>query len=145
MENSGGMGNFSSDDAGYLLSINDEGQASPSHVREGDIINLLITTNNYYYPNVAGLEIDYTNKTFKKILDNYDGSTFLGAAPFDGRMRCNVADNGEIIAWEGDNTYKTDGSNGQVMIYQPKFYYKRIPITLDDNIIRKEIIVISPE
>ena len=140
-------GDFDLDSAGHIVSINDAGKIIPSHVREEDIINLLITTNNYYYPNVAGLEIDYTKKTFKRILDNYDGSTFLGTAPFDGRMRCNVADNGEIIAWEGDNTYKTDGSNGQVMIYQPKFYYKRTPSLLTTNqygtAIKEEVLQLS--
>jgi hypothetical protein len=38
--------------------------------------------------------------------------------------RCTVADDGTIIAKYGDNNYTEDGSNGQVMVYIPKFYYK---------------------
>ena len=62
-------------------------------------------------------------------------------------MRCNVGDNGYINAFYGDTNYKEDGSNGQVMIYQPKFYYQRVPIKTDSittgNVIRKESIIIS--
>lgn len=45
--------------------------------------------------------------------------------------RCNVSDNGSINAYYGDNDYIEDGSNGQVMVYIPKFYYKMSPITLN--------------
>ena len=51
--------------------------------------------------------------------------------------RCNVADDGTILAWYGDSNYAEDGSNGQVMVYVPKFYYKTTPITLDGAKIRK--------
>ena len=51
--------------------------------------------------------------------------------------RCNVADDGTILAWYGDSNYTEDGSNGQVMVYVPKFYYKTTPITLDGVKIRK--------
>jgi hypothetical protein len=42
---------------------------------------------------------------------------------YGGRMRCNVTDDGTITAFYGDSNYADDGSNGQVMVYQPKFYY----------------------
>lgn len=51
--------------------------------------------------------------------------------------RCNVSDNGSINAYYGDNDYIEDGSNGQVMVYIPKFYYKMTPITLDGVNIRE--------
>ena len=38
--------------------------------------------------------------------------------------RCNVADDGTINAYDGDVGYVEDGTNGQVMVYIPKFYYK---------------------
>lgn len=50
---------------------------------------------------------------------------------FGGRKRCNVADNGSIVAWYGDADYKEDGSMGQVMVYQPKFYYLVCPVEYD--------------
>lgn len=43
--------------------------------------------------------------------------------------RCNVSDDGTINAFYGDDDYIEDGSNGQVMVYIPKFYYKVTPIT----------------
>lgn len=54
--------------------------------------------------------------------------------------RCNVSDDGTINAYYGDNSYTEDGSNGQVMVYIPKFYYKVTPDSdggLDGSNIRK--------
>ena len=54
--------------------------------------------------------------------------------------RCNVSDDGTINAFYGDNSYTEDGSNGQVMVYIPKFYYKVTPDPnggLDGSNIRK--------
>ena len=39
-------------------------------------------------------------------------------------VRVNLADDGTINAIEGDEGFKTDGSNGQVMTRIPAFYYK---------------------
>ena len=44
-----------------------------------------------------------------------------------GINRCNVSDNGTINAYYGDASYVEDGSNGQVMVKIPKFYYKVTP------------------
>jgi hypothetical protein len=41
--------------------------------------------------------------------------------------RCNVSDDGTINAYYGDAGYTEDGSNGQVMVKIPKFYYKVTP------------------
>ena len=49
---------------------------------------------------------------------------------YKGINRCNVSDNGTINAYYGDPGYVEDGSNGQVMVYIPKFYYK---VTPDSN------------
>ena len=67
------------------------------------------------------------------------GSDFNGYVMYGGRMRCNVSDNGEITAFYGDANYTEDGSNGQVMLYQPKFYYQRTPIRTQNNISGKII------
>ena len=44
-----------------------------------------------------------------------------------GINRCNVSDNGTINAYYGNASYVEDGSNGQVMVKIPKFYYKVTP------------------
>jgi hypothetical protein len=38
--------------------------------------------------------------------------------------RCNLSDNGTVNAYYGDSNFAYDGSNGQVMVEVPKFYYK---------------------
>ena len=68
------------------------------------------------------------------------GTDFDSYLMYGGRIRCNVADDGTINAFYGENGYTEDGSNGQVMIYQPKFYYQRIPIDTDENKVGKTII-----
>ena len=55
------------------------------------------------------------------------GEDFNQFLMYGGRIKCNVADDGTINAFYGENGYTEDGSNGQVMIYQPKFYYRRVP------------------
>src|SRR5699024_9040713 len=44
------------------------------------------------------------------------------------RRRVNLADNGTVNAVFGDPNYIEDGSNGQVMVEQPAFYYKVVPL-----------------
>ena len=61
-------------------------------------------------------------------------------AVYNNINRCNVSDNGTINAYYGDAGYAEDGSNGQVMVKIPKFYYKVIPDTdggIEDGNIRK--------
>jgi len=66
---------------------------------------------------------------------------------YGGRTRCNVADDGTITAFYGDNNYTEDGSNGQVMVYQPKFYYSRIVLETEavtgGEKIKQEILTLS--
>ena len=83
---------------------------------------------------IVGIQVDYKNKTFKRLAGAADlskGSDFDKFTMFGGRKRCNVADGGSIVAWYGDADYKEDGSNGQVMVYQPKFYYLVCPVEYD--------------
>ena len=83
---------------------------------------------------IVGIQVDYKNKTFKRLAGAANlskGSDFDKFAMFGGRKRCNVADDGSIVAWHGDADYKEDGSTGQVMVYQPKFYYLVCPVEYD--------------
>lgn len=55
------------------------------------------------------------------------GPYFDECAPWSGMKLCNVADDGTINATIDDgDSFKRDGSNGQVMVKIPKFYYKHI-------------------
>ena len=88
----------------------------------------------YMDEDIVGVQIDYKNKTSQRLAGAYDltgGSDFDKYVMFGGRKRCNVADDGSIVAFYGDDTYAEDGSMGQVMVYQPAFYYKVVPLEMD--------------
>lgn len=90
----------------------------------------------YTDEDIAGICVDYQNKTFKRLAGAYDktaGEDFDAFPMFGGRKRCNVSDDGTIVAYFGDADYAEDGSMGQVMVYQPKFYYKVVPLVFDKN------------
>ena len=84
--------------------------------------------------NVIGVQVDYDNGTVTRLAGavglekgtDFDKFNMLG-----GRKRCNVANDGTIKAYYGQSGFKEDGSNGQIMVYQPKFYYLVVPITYE--------------
>lgn len=83
---------------------------------------------------VLGITMDYKNKTCTRIAGAKNltaGADFDKFSMYGGRKRCNVSDGGTINAYYGDEDYKEDGSNGQVMVYQPKFYYLVCPLEYD--------------
>ena len=91
-------------------------------------------------PSATNVSFRSTNKYQRFIsryidFDNNKMSTISGdfsnIRAFTNRRRCNVLDDGTISAFYGDDNYVEDGSNGQVMVYQPKFYYKVEPIRLE--------------
>lgn len=90
----------------------------------------------YTDEDIAGLCVDYENKTFKRLAGAVGlsaNSDFNKFTMYGGRRRCNVSDDGTITAYYGDENYAEDGSNGQVMVFQPKFYYKVVPLKLEKN------------
>ncbi|RGF40167.1 collagen-like protein [Ruminococcus sp. AF42-10] len=90
----------------------------------------------YTDEDIAGLCVDYENKTFKRLagaVNLSQGADFDKFTMYGGRKRCNVSDDGTILAYYGDENYAEDGSNGQVMVFQPAFYYKIVPIKLEKN------------
>ena len=95
-------------------------------------VSTYINENVYLAPPSAVVTrvVDFVNNT----------STITGdvsAHPvYAGMTRCNVADDGTINAYYGDVGYTENGSNGQVMVKVPKFYYKFTPTTLDGVHIR---------
>lgn len=90
----------------------------------------------YTDEDIVGLCVDYENKTFTRLagaVNLSQGADFNKFEMYGGRRRCNVSDDGTIVAYYGDENYAEDGSNGQVMVLQPKFYYKVVPLKLEKN------------
>lgn len=147
---SGGSTNVGQENEGKLVVVGSDGNIVSGTVLENELIEALIASGGYTASDAVGIEIDYDNKTVKRIqqaVGKSMGSDFDSYTMYGGRMRCNVADDGTINAFYGDQNYTEDGSNGQVMIYQPKFYYQRIPITTSDNkvgrIVMRDSLIIS--
>ena len=137
---------FDVNDAGYITVVNDNGDLVASNITEEELIELLLNSSNYMAKDAVGVELNYVDKSFSRVqlAKNLSmGSDFDQFTMYGGRVKCNVADNGTINAFYGDNNYTEDGSNGQVMIYQPKFYYRRVPQTIDGNVVRRETLIIS--
>lgn len=87
-----------------------------------------------YTKQAVGLYVDYTNNITQRLgkaAGLTAGTDFDRFSMFGGRRRCNVLDDGTITAYYGDDDFAEDGSNGQVMVYQPKFYYKVEPLETD--------------
>jgi len=69
-------------------------------------------------PTIVSRTVDFQNFTSYTTLD------VSGSSVYTNMKRCNVADNGTINAFDGDTGYTENGTNGQVMVYVPKFWYK---------------------
>lgn len=90
----------------------------------------------YTDSDILGLQVDFENKTFTRLagaVNLSQGADFNKFTMYGGRRRCNVSDDGTITAYYGDEGYTEDGSNGQVMVFQPKFFYKVVPLKLEKN------------
>lgn len=98
---------------------------------------------------VWGVEVDFPNRKFTrlgaaKLLT--PGTQFDALTPWK-RKRCIVANDGTVLAYRGETGYSETGKttatitkNGteyasgtiaQVMVEQPKYYYKIVPLTLE--------------
>lgn len=148
----GGSGNINlgSENEGKIVVVNSDGLPIAGTIDEKSIIDALIKSDDYKVDGTLGLQIDYENRTATRKQDAIGlemGVDFNKYAMYGGRMRCNVNDNGQITAFYGDSNYKDDGSNGQVMVYQPKFYYQRTIIKSENaaqgKIIRKESLILA--
>ena len=90
----------------------------------------------YNDEHIVGLQVDFKNNVFNRLAGAYGlnaGTGFDAFPMYGGRRRCNVSSAGTINAYYGENGYVEDGSNGQVMVYQPVFWYKVVPIELEKN------------
>ena len=146
----GGNTNLGSDNSGKIVIVGADGNIVAGAALEEEIIQALITMGGYTARDAVGIEIDYDNKTVRRTQEASGktmGADFDSYIMYGGRMRCNVSDDGIINAFYGENEYTEDGSNGQVMIYQPKFYYQRVPLEITANkvgkIITRDSIMVS--
>jgi len=149
---SSGVSNLGADKKGHIVVVGDNGAITAGDTTENQIIESLLRAGIYQAKNALGLEINYQDKSFIRTQDANSltmGSDFDQYSMYGGRVRCNVGDDGYINAFYGEAGYKDDGSNGQVMIYQPKFYYQRtllkVSTATKGQIIRHESIMISPD
>ncbi len=87
----------------------------------------------YTDSDIVGVEVDIVNNTFTRLAGAVGlnpGEDFNVFNMYGGRKRCNLSDAGEVTAYYGDAEYSATGSNGQVMVEQPKFFYKFVPLNL---------------
>ncbi len=91
----------------------------------------------YTDSDIYGLEADFENNKFTRLagaVGKEPGADFDSVRAFGGRRRCCLTNAGEVKAYYGDDGYDEDGmlaSQGelvQVMVEQPKFYYKVVPL-----------------
>lgn len=104
----------------------------------------------YNDTDIYGVEVDMTNKTFKRLAGSVNrtpGTGFDMIKAFGGRKRCILTDGGVVIAYYGEPGYTETGAlltavtkgtvtypigtKVQVMVEQPLFYYRVSPIILD--------------
>lgn len=94
------------------------------------------------YDDIYGVEVDFANKKFTRLsgaVNRTPGAGFDSINAFGGRKRCNVKDDGTVTAYYGDSDYTTTGKNRkgeevQVMVEQPKFYYRVVPMVLERGV-----------
>jgi len=99
---------------------------------EADILDLE-TYLGYTDENVIGLLADFENNTFTRLggaVGKLAGADFNVYNMYGNRKVCAVQDDGTISKWCGEDGYVEDGSIGQIMVRQPKFYYKVVPLKL---------------
>lgn len=103
---------------------------------------------------VFGVEVDFANRTFTRLagaVGRTPGTGFDGLEAWGGRYRCNLTDAGVEVAKYGDAGYTETGALTQaitigedesavtypvgtavqVMVKQPKFYYRVVPLKMD--------------
>jgi len=94
---------------------------------------------------ILGLYADFDESTFTRLFAAKGltaGPDFDAFGMYGGRRLCNVADDGTITAWYGDPNYTETGYTTdpqtqqtiqvQVMVRQPKFWYKVVPVELEE-------------
>ena len=105
-----------------------------SAVIEGTTMVRTLSVSSYSNQNInfaptppyteVSMSADFTQSTRADAYTLPSAADLAASSVYSNIGRCNVADDGTINAYYGDVSYKEDGSNGQVMVKIPKFYYK---------------------
>lgn len=130
----GGGGNISGDigfaDDGTLIVSDGEGGIRPGDITEESLILDQVINGIYAPKGVVGLEIDYENKTCKRLAEAVGktaGTDFDSYNMFGGRKRVKMTNDGTVSDYLGiDDT--ADKKTYQVMVEQPAFYFMRVPL-----------------
>lgn len=104
----------------------------------------------YTDDDIFGVEVDFKNKKFTRLagaVNRTPGEMFDDVSCFGGRTRCNLTDGGVELASYGEAGYTetgkltqtivkdgvtyNPGTAVQVMVKQPKFYYKTVPLVTE--------------
>ena len=112
-----------------------------------DQINDVRTFVGYEQDDVYGVEVDFINKKFTRLAgaeNMTSGEDFSALTPWGGRKRCILADDGTVLAYRGETGYTETGATTQaitkggkeyptgtkvqVMVEQPIFYVKAVPV-----------------
>lgn len=118
-------------------------------IRDADL-EYYIGSADYTYDGIYGVEVDLQNKTFTRLAGAVGKNArldFDSINAFGGRRRCNLTDDGVVTAYYGDEAYTETGlleqavtvggatypigTEVQVMVEQPRFYYKVVPLKLE--------------
>lgn len=110
-------------------------------------INDVRTFVGYEQDDVYGVEVDFVNKKFTRLAgaeNMTSGADFSALTPWGGRRRCIVANDGTVLAYRGETGYIETGKTAialtvndteypagtpvQVMVEQPIFYTKVVPV-----------------
>lgn len=122
LRTSGGGGSYIGEEyKGHVVIVGEDGNIISSNtLTEANVIEALINSGTYNSDLVAGVKIDYKNYTVTPMSEyNYNNFYMYG-----GRERCAVDNNGQIVAFLGNNSHQLYPGY-QIMVYQPKFYYLR--------------------
>lgn len=129
---------------------------SASYATKGDIKELQSDIEDlqgfvgYNDSDIYGTEIDMANKRFTRLAGSVNrsgGTGFDTINAFGGRKRCILTDTGKVLAYYGETGYTETGAllqaitkdgttypigtKVQVMVEQPLFYYRVVPIVID--------------
>ena len=88
----------------------------------------------YTENDILGVCVDYENKRFTRLAGAAGkdaGADFDMFNMYGGRRRCTVTADGTITAFQGDENYTVEDKTVQIMVYQPKFYYRVVPLKLE--------------
>ena len=108
----------------------------------------------YKDSDIYGVEVDFVNKKNTRLagaVGKTGGASFDSVHCFGGRKRCNVTNDGVVVAYHGDAGYSETGKLTQAitigegdsaktyavgtivqtMVEQPKFYYKVVPLEVE--------------